>query len=91
MDKEQLKKLAHLARIKVDETKLDALKGDLESILGYVKQLEDVVVTGDVLPKHAVNILREDEETHASGIFTEDALANAPLVEDGFIKVPKIL
>ncbi len=92
--KENVKKIANLARIKVSEAEEEKLQKDLSSILEYIDTLSEVDVS-DVRPTaHAAdifNIVREDGE----GLLDEETAAgivkSAPDREDGFIKVKAIL
>lgn len=91
MTHEEIKKLGFLARIDVSPEETEKLVGDMENILNFLKQIETVDVS-DVTPVHRLkNIVREDENPYESGKFTEDLLREAPQVENGFIKVNKIL
>ena len=88
---QQIKQLADLARIEISDAEVEKLKHDFEGILAYVDQIESVEVD-DVEPVYFVtNALRDDDNPHESGLYTEVILAGAPAVKDGFIKVKKIL
>jgi aspartyl-tRNA(Asn)/glutamyl-tRNA(Gln) amidotransferase subunit C len=84
--------VANLARIALtpdEEAKLGSQLGD---ILGYVKKLEELDVTGVEPMAHAVpltNVLRADEVRPS--IPQEAALANAPKQANGLFVVPKIV
>ena len=84
--------VANLARITLtpdEEAKLGSQLGD---ILGYVKKLEELDVTGVEPMAHAVplaNVLRADEVRPS--IPQEAALANAPKQANGLFIVPKIV
>ena len=90
---EEIRKLADLARIKVEDAELPKLSKDIESILGYVGQLDEVRVSGDGGNiKHRVsNVLRDDKEPHEAGIYTEKILANTPRRQGDYVVVKKIL
>jgi aspartyl-tRNA(Asn)/glutamyl-tRNA(Gln) amidotransferase subunit C len=87
-----IKYVANLARIALtpdEEAKLGSQLGD---ILGYVKKLEELDVTGVEPMAHAVpltNVLRADEVRPS--IPQEAALANAPKQANGLFVVPKIV
>ncbi len=87
--------LAKLARIGVSGAEAKKLEGDLESILGYVSELEAVDVKAEesgALPEGALrNVLREDADPYPSGAFTEAILAEAPKTEEGYLVVKQIL
>ena len=95
--KQEVAKIAHLARINMSEDELDQMVPELNNILQWVEQLGEVDVTG-VEPMSAVipNILRlRDDEVDAdpqTGGGKRDAvLANAPAAEHGFFGVPKVI
>ncbi len=91
MTHEEIQKLGFLARIEVSEEDAVRFAGDMDNILNFLKQIESVDVS-DVTPVHRLkNITREDENPYEKGQFSDDLLAEAPEVQDGFIKVKKIL
>ena len=91
MTTDEIKALAHLARIAVTDEEVAGFAQDLESILGYVAQIDAVDVSSvDVSPLQT-NIARPDQNPHISGQYVEGLLAGAPDAQDGFYKVPKIL
>lgn len=92
VDRDTVKRVARLARIKVSEEEADALRGELNTILGWVEQLNEVDVEG-VEPMTSVTPMamkkRSDEVT--DGGQAGDILANAPATEDGYFLVPKVV
>lgn len=91
MNYEEIQKLGFLARIEVSKEEAEILAGDMNNILGFLKQIESVDVSG-IVPKHQLsNIVREDIDPYEAGTFSESLLAEAPETLDGFIKVKKIL
>ncbi len=92
LDKETVAKIAHLARIHVPEQELEALAGDLSTIIDWVEQLAEVD-TEDVVPTtSAVDlVLRWRADRVDDGNYAGDVLANAPEAEHGFYAVPKVL
>lgn len=95
--KQDVAKIAGLARIKMSEDELDRMVPELNNILDWVEQLGEVDVTG-VEPMSAVieNALRlRADEVNAdpkTGGGKRDAvLANAPAAEHGFFGVPKVI
>ncbi len=82
--------LAELARIELsDEEKKDLLK-DMERILAYVKQIEEVKVGDSKTHEELKNIWREDEILPRE-FSRELILSQFPDTQDGFVKVKKIL
>lgn len=92
VDTATVKRVARLARIALSETEAEALRGDLNTILGFVEQLNEVDVTG-IEPMTSVQPMpmkkRADEVD--DGFRAEDILANAPQREGDFFVVPKVV
>jgi len=88
----EIKKLSQLARIEMDEREMKELQNDLEAILSYVEQISEVVTKEhEPMAGEHRNIMREDGESHKSGLYTEDILREMPKVKDGYLEVKKIL
>ncbi len=85
-------KLAHLSRLQFNETEKAEIKKDLQRMIGFVEKLNELNL-GGVEPmlfmSDEVNVLREDEIK--GSISREEALKNAPLHDDQFFKVPKVM
>jgi len=91
---DDIENLASLARITVTEEEKDVLAHDLESILGYVSDVQDAVSSTDTKEKKAGklrNVMREDRSAHEKGIHTEALLREVPQREGNYVKVKKIL
>jgi len=89
--KEDVKHLAKLSRIEITESEVENLTKEIDSILGYVGQIQEAA--GDVekeTPK-LINVMRDDVVTHTPGQYSESLLANAPAIEGKYVKVKKIL
>ena len=84
--------IAKLARIAVTDREVEALVPELNNILGWVEQLQEVDVSG-VEPMTAVipNKLRLRDDRVTDGGIRDDVLANAPVAEHGFFAVPKVI
>jgi aspartyl-tRNA(Asn)/glutamyl-tRNA(Gln) amidotransferase subunit C len=89
--REELDNLSQLARITVTEEEKDKMLADMQAILGYISEINEV--SGDVerIKGEHYNVAREDSITHPSGSNTEAILAEAPEVEDGYVKVAQVL
>ena len=87
---DDVRKVARLSRIAIDEARLETMAGELNGILGWIEQLNEVDVDG-VEPMTSVVestlAMRSDEVT--DGNKADQVLANAPKSEDGFFVVPK--
>ncbi len=92
VDKDTVRRIAHLARVQVAEEKLDALAGEMNNILDWVEQLNELDVT-DVEPMTSAveTTLHWREDKVTDGNKAEDVLANAPDAEYGFFSVPKVI
>jgi len=92
VDADIVRKIGHLARIRVEEKDLDALAGELNTILGFVEQLNEVDVK-NVIPMTSVipMALRLRKDEVRQGGYAEKIVANAPLSEDNFFMVPKVV
>ena len=89
---EQVRHVAKLSRLALDEAQLQRFAGQIESILEYVAQIDRVDVTGVEPMAHAVplsNVLRED--VVGPSLPLEQVLQNAPETDGRFFKVPKII
>jgi len=91
ISKEQIKYIAHLARLNFTE-EVEAFAKDLGDIIDFAGQLneldtEDIEETTHVLDM--TNVLREDVVHDA--LDREQALKNAPAQQDGQVKVPKVI
>lgn len=92
LDKETVKNIANLARIKVADDKLDPMAGELSAILDWVEQLNSVDTDGVEPLASVVDVtlpLRQDSVS--DGDCRDKVLANGPDIEDGFFAVPKVV
>ncbi len=92
LDKQQVRKIAHLARLKIDEADIDNYASNLSSILHLVEQMGQVNTEGVTPMAHpfdAVQRLREDAVTETNQ--REAFQAVAPKVEDGVYLVPRVI
>jgi|SRR3989338_709463 len=97
ISKEEIKKLAELARIHLTESEEKKLAADLQNILGYVDKLKEVDVSNVPEMTHAINvrnIFRADETDvrhPVSNVSREDLLIGQfPESENGYLKVKGI-
>lgn len=93
MEIKDIEKLAKLARIDLSDTEKKDLLKDIEKILAFVDQIQDVSADIDVSPQPWVlrNVMREDGEPHESGIYTEKLLEAAPARKGTHVRVKNIL
>jgi aspartyl-tRNA(Asn)/glutamyl-tRNA(Gln) amidotransferase subunit C len=92
LDKDTVRRIATLARIKVEEDALEPLAGELNNILGWVEQLSEVD-TKDVPPMTSVvdsaPFQRRDHVNDGGRV--DQVLANAPEEAEHFFVVPKVI
>jgi aspartyl-tRNA(Asn)/glutamyl-tRNA(Gln) amidotransferase subunit C len=84
--------LAQLARLEFNDAERDEIKNDLQKMIAFIDKLNELDTTGVEPLLHMsenVNVLREDEVK--GSISREEALKNAPLHDEQFFKVPKVI
>ena len=92
LDKETVRKIAHLARIRVTDNELGSVAHDLDRILGFVEQLNEVDTDGVEPMTSAVAMkLRQRKDEVTDGNRRDDVLANAPDAAHGFYTVPTVV
>ncbi|MDH5544739.1 MAG: Asp-tRNA(Asn)/Glu-tRNA(Gln) amidotransferase subunit GatC [Gammaproteobacteria bacterium] len=92
LQKDDVKNIAHLARIAIDEKDIPALSENLSSILQLVEQMSSVDTQGVTPMAHPLDMhqrLRTDEVTETN--HRDDYQSLAPLTEDGLYLVPKVI
>ena len=90
--KEEVKKVANLARLELDEDEIYNHANQLEKILEYIKQLEKIDTDDVPCTTRAIevsNVFRKDEKKKFD--FTEELIELGPSREDKYFKVPKII
>jgi aspartyl-tRNA(Asn)/glutamyl-tRNA(Gln) amidotransferase subunit C len=87
-----VEKIANLSRLHFNEAEKESIKTDLQRMIQFVEKLNELDTTGVEPLLHMsanVNVLREDEQK--GSISTEEALKNAPVHDNEFFKVPKVI
>jgi aspartyl-tRNA(Asn)/glutamyl-tRNA(Gln) amidotransferase subunit C len=85
-------KLANLARLQFNEAEKAGIKNDLQRMIQFVEKLNELDTTGVVPLLHMsdnINVLRAD--LVKGSISSEEGLKNAPVHDDKFFKVPKVI
>jgi len=92
VDEATVRRIARLARIRITDEEAKALEGELSGILAWVEQLDEVN-TDNVPPMTRVADmkLKKREDAVTDGEKADDIVANAPLTEDHFFVVPKVV
>ena len=92
VDKDTVRQIARLARIRVPEDQLEPLAGELSNILGWIEQLNELDTEG-VEPMTSVVAMQapmRDDEVNDGGI-PDQIVANAPAAADHYFAVPKVV
>jgi aspartyl/glutamyl-tRNA(Asn/Gln) amidotransferase C subunit len=94
--KDDLINLSNLSRITIGPGTEDKMLADMQAILGYISEINDVkgqIKEREITAKESghYNITREDIVTHNPGSNTEGVLHEAPGTEDGYVKVAQVL
>jgi aspartyl-tRNA(Asn)/glutamyl-tRNA(Gln) amidotransferase subunit C len=87
-----VRRVAHLARIAVSAEDAERMTGELNTILGFVEQLNEVDVAGvepmtSVIPME----MKKREDVVTDGSKPDDIVANAPATQENFFLVPKVV
>lgn len=92
LDHATVRRIAALARIRVEEDELPRLQNELNGILGWIEQLNEVGIEGvEPLTGAAHMALKMREDTVTDGGYPEKILANAPDRAGSFFAVPKVV
>ena len=92
LDLATVRRIAMLARIHVEDSELGALQADLNSILGWIEQLNEVNVDGvEPLTGAAQMALKMRDDMVTDGGYPDKVLANAPERAGDFFVVPKVV
>ncbi len=92
VDDALIEKLANLSRLDFNKSEKEEIKNDLEKMIGFIDKLNELDTTGVDPLLHMsenVNIFRKDEVK--GEITREDVFRNAPLHDEEFFKVPKVI
>ena len=92
VDAATVRRIAHLARIAVAENEVSHLQGELNAMLAFGAQLSEVDVAG-VEPMTSVMPMKmkERDDKVTDGEIADAIVANAPVSEDHFFLVPKVV
>jgi len=92
IDAETIRRVARLARIAVREDEVAHLQGEVNAVLAFVEQLNEVNVEG-VEPMTSVTPMemKKRVDVVSDGDIVDDILANAPATENQYFLVPKVI
>ena len=92
LDPAAVRRIARLARLRIDDAHVAQIEGELNSILGWIDQLNEVNVDGvEPLTGGALMAMRMREDVVTDGGITEAVLSNAPERDGPFYTVPKVV
>ncbi len=92
LDPATVRRIASLARIRVEEPEIATLQSELNAILGWIEQLNEVDVDGvEPLTGAAQMALKMREDAVTDGGYPDKVLANAPERAGDFYAVPKVV
>ncbi len=92
VDEKTVRRIARLARIKVTDAEAHSLQGELSGILDWVKMLDEVKTDGvEPLTSVVAMQLRLREDKVTDGEKAAEITLNAPMSEDSFFVVPKVV
>lgn len=92
VDAQTVRRIAHLARIAVADDEVVRLQGEINAVLAFVEQLNEVNVDG-VEPMTSVTpmTMKQREDVVTDGGIADDIVKNAPATDDHFFLVPKVV
>lgn len=93
LTRDDVARLAHLARLSLTDAEIDEFRAELSTILQYVEKL-DTADTAGLEPTSQVtglhNVMRDDSVVDY-GMSRDDLLRNAPQTQDGLLKVRRMI
>jgi aspartyl-tRNA(Asn)/glutamyl-tRNA(Gln) amidotransferase subunit C len=92
IDAATVRRIAHLARIAVEDGEVEHLRGEINAILAFVEQLSEVNVEG-VEPMTSVMpmVMKKRQDEVTDGGIADVIVANAPATQDHYFLVPKVV
>jgi aspartyl-tRNA(Asn)/glutamyl-tRNA(Gln) amidotransferase subunit C len=92
VDRATVRRVAKLARIKVKEENVERLAGELNSILHWIEQLNEVNIEGVEPMTSVVSVkMKKRKDIVTDGNNPHDVVENAPAAEDDYFLVPKVI
>jgi len=92
VDEATVRRIARLARIKVSDAEAKGLEKELSGILDWVKQLDEVdTASVEPMTRVVAQKLKMRDDVVRDGDIADAVTANAPLVEDHYFVVPKVV
>jgi aspartyl-tRNA(Asn)/glutamyl-tRNA(Gln) amidotransferase subunit C len=92
VDEATVRRIARLARIRISDSEANSLKGELNGILQWIEQLDEVATDGvEPMTRVVPALMKKREDIITDGEKAADIVANAPMSEDHFFMVPKVV
>jgi aspartyl-tRNA(Asn)/glutamyl-tRNA(Gln) amidotransferase subunit C len=92
VDENTVRRIARLARIKITDEEAKSLEGELSGILNWVEQLGEVDTSGvEPMTRVVAQELKKREDKVTDGDIADDIVKNAPMVDDHYFVVPKVV
>ena len=92
VDKDTVRRIARLARLALDESQIAAMESELNAMLAWVEQLQEVdCASVEPMTSVVAQRLKMREDVVSDGGYPDDLMKNAPLSEDHFFVVPKVV
>ena len=93
IDSKLVERIAKLSRISLTESEVKNLSSDLDNILNWIEQLSELDTEGinPVFSSFGEEEIKYRSDEINDGGYREDIILNAPLSEDGFFLVPKVV
>lgn len=92
VDHETVRRVARLARLAIPEARVEPMVGELNRILAWVEQLKEVNTQGVAPMTSVIKMdLKRRADRVTDGGYADDLMKNAPLSEDHFFAVPKVV
>ena len=92
VDDDTVRRIARLARIKIEDAEVADLRGELSGILDWVEQLNEVDTDGVApMTRVAAHKLKKRKDEVTDGEIADVVVRNAPVSEDNYFVVPKVV
>ena len=92
VDEATVRRIARLARIKITDEEAQSLQGELSGILNWVEQLDEVNTEGvEPMTRVVAMKLKKRQDGVTDGEIADAVVQNAPMSEDHFFVVPKVV
>lgn len=92
VDEATVRRIARLARIKITDEEAKSLEGELSGMLDWVNQLDEVDTKGvEPMTRVVAMQLKKRHDVVMDGNIAKQVMQNAPMAEDSFFVVPKVI